>query len=221
MDCDTFPLSCKLEEIADAIGQSDANTFWLTLLATLVGALAAAVVSIVLYRHELKTRNRGEIDVAVAELIREIQRYSREYERFIKQIRSWEMTETNRLSVLLSTPTPAAPREFPEQPAREGIDTAVEMLVVLTAGDDRRVAERCREVLYELNFLQDFEQQRVEYSSIRRVLVAWRARKRDADATIANLDIVDARRHLLESGSTDSLPDSPEPYRRASEVAAS
>lgn len=62
---------------------------------------------------------------------------------------------------------------------------------MLTTGDDRRVAERARQVLYELTFLEEFEKQRTEYSSIRGVLVAWRARKRDAYETIASLDVVD------------------------------
>ncbi|EQM83389.1 hypothetical protein [Microbacterium maritypicum] len=216
MDCDKYPISCELEQIARAISDSDASTFWLTLLATLVGAVAAGATSIALYRHELKTRNRGEIDVAVSELIREVQKYSQEYTRFVKDLRSWQFAEADRLSALLGS-GPTTPREMPDSPAREGIDTAVEMLVVLTNGDDRRVAERCREVLYELNFLKDFEAQRVEYGSVRRVLVAWRARKRDADATIANLETIDERRRIIETGSDDPIPDAPEPYKRASE----
>lgn len=213
MDCEKYRISCALDEVARAISDSDANTFWLTLLATLVGAAAAGAVSIALYRHELKTRKRGEIDVAVSELIREVQKYSQSYSRFVKALRQWQSTEAVRLSELL-TSGPRPPQDMPETPAREGIDTAVEMLIVLTDGEDRRVAERCREVLYELTFLEDFAAQRVEYASVRRVLVAWRARKRDTKETIANLDAIDERRRIIETGSDERLPDTPEPFQR-------
>ena len=211
MDCESFPLSCKLDEIARAIEGTEWSSFWPTMLATVIGALVAGCISIGMYRHEQTLRKRGEIDAAVSALIREIQAYSQEYEGFLQYLEAWRLAESTRRA----TGGPATGMSYPGFPARDGIDTAVEMLVVLTEGDDRRVAERVRQVLYELSFLKDWAAQRIEYHAVRRVLVAWRAKKRSIDETLANLDIVDNRRALIEEGRTDDLPAVPEPYVRA------
>lgn len=210
MDCTSSPIACKLEEIARAIEGAEWSNFWPTLLATLVGAIIAGGVSIGLYRHEKNLRKRGEIDSSVLELIREVQTYSQSYEKFLRYLEDWKHAEHRRLL----TNGPATGFTHPGAPAREGIDTAVEMLVVLTKGDDRRVAERTRQVLYELTFIEDSSAQRLEYGAVRRVLVAWRAQKRTTKETLANLDIVDRRRKMLESGTTENLPPAPEPYER-------
>ncbi|MFJ2542566.1 hypothetical protein [Microbacterium sp. NPDC087589] len=214
MNCAADPIACKLDEIARALQGSEWSSFWPTLLATLVGAAVAGLVSIALYRHERKRRNRSEVDVAVAELIREVQAYSHAYQGFLQYMSNWSQAEMKRLAV----GGPATGYSHPGVPAREGIDTAVEMLVVLTTGEDRLVAERTRQVLYELNFLEDYEKQRPEYYAIRRVLVAWRAQKRTAEETLTSLDVVDRRRELIESGNDENLPPSPEPYSRAMSV---
>ena len=220
MDCDArYRISCELRRIADALDANELESCFATLLAPLIGAGAAGLIRWVLDRHELHTRRQSQIDTAVSDLIREVQRYSQEYQAFISALQTWQASEANRLHELtaagISLTTHVA-TPMPAHPPREGIDTAVEMLVVLTAGDDRRVAERVRQVLYELNFLEDFAKQRIEYASVRRVLVAWRARKRDADATIASLDTIDQRRRIHESRSDEPLPDSPEPMTRDS-----
>lgn len=100
------------------------------------------------------------------------------------------------------------------EPDRAELDTAVEALVVMTRKAERAVAEGVRQVLYELSFIQDPERATVEFYAVRRVLVAWRAGKRSDSETLASLNIIDARRQMLESGADTPSPDMPEPYER-------
>ncbi|WP_167043155.1 hypothetical protein [Salinibacterium sp. ZJ454] len=216
MDCQGSMVSCQLERIADELTAFDVNGFVATLVATLIGAAVAAAISILLYRHELSVRKRGEIDAAVSELIRAIQVYSQDYRRFLAALNA--RADQSALAVQSGW---AEPIRLPPEPDREALDTAVEMLIVITDGYDRAIAERTRQVLYELNFLRDTDAQRAEFASVRRVLVAWRARKRTAQETLASLDTIDVRRQMIESDIVDrDLPESPEPYVRQSEVRA-
>lgn len=189
----------------------DWNGFAATLMATLVGAVVAAVISIVLYRHEASTRRRGEVDDAVVTLIREIQIHSSRTREWYHALQDYRVQASTRLV----TGTGGQVALPPIGPDRAGIDTAVEALIVLTDGDDRRIAERARQVLYELTFVGDGDLASNEYSSVRRVLVSWRAQKRSAAETLASLEVIDRRREQLEGGAMpESLPPSPEPYER-------
>lgn len=210
MDCAPATISCELDRIADQLTGFDINGFLATLIATLIGAFVAGVVSIALYRHEVSNRRKGEIDLAVVALIREIQQYSDRLRRWRVELQAYSVNATQRIGV------PSAIEMPPPGPDRAGIDTAVEALIVLTAGNERRVAERARQVLYELTFIKDEDAQATEYAAVRRVLVAWRARKRTDDEVLAALNTVDARRRGIEAGkSADELPSAPEPYERS------
>ena len=192
----------------------DWNDFMSTLVATLVGAAVAAIISVLLYRHELKSKRATEVNDAVVALIREIQTHSmrtREWHDELQEFRAGWGGEARIIDGKL-TLRPAAPIA----PDRAGLDTAVETLIVLTDGDDRRIAERVRQVLYELTFIGDGHQAAIEYGAVRRILVSWRARKRTTLETLANLDIVDRRRAAIEDGALpESLEPAPEPYVRS------
>lgn len=211
MDCDIALISCQLERIADEMTRFDWNGFAATLMATLVGAVVAAVISIVLYRHEASTRRQGEVDDAVVTLIREIQIHSSRTREWYHALQNYRAQASSRLI----TGTGGQVALPPIAPDRSGIDTAVEALIVLTDGDDRRVADRARQVLYELTFIGDGDLESNEHSSVRRVLVSWRAQKRSAAETLASLDVIDGRREQLEGGAMpESLQPDPEPYER-------
>ncbi len=192
----------------------DWNDFISTLVATLVGAAVAAVISVLLYRHESRTRREAETNDAVVQLIREIQAHSVRNQMWYEELQSFRAEWPNGAKLIQGRlePQPAAP----VPPDRAGLDTAVETLIVMTRGDDRRIAERTRQVLYELTFIADAQLAAVEYGSVRRVLVAWRAGKRTTAETMANLQVIDDRRAALEQGTApESLVASPEPYERA------
>lgn len=207
MTCDT--LTCQLTRIADDLTAFDLNDFLSTLLATLFGALIAAVVSVALYRHEQRRKRRSEIDAAVVVLIRAVQGYSRDYTRFTQVVGDRVKQSPQAVQQGWDTRIQSVP-----EPDRTEIDTAIESLIVITDGSDRGVAERTREVLYELTFI-DAEAQRTEYAAIRRVLVAWRARKRTAAETLQSLETLDERRRLIESRAPGELPPLPEPFIRS------
>ncbi|TFD05971.1 hypothetical protein [Cryobacterium sp. TMT1-66-1] len=197
-----------MERIADSLTLFDWNAFSSTLIATLVGALVAALISISLYRHEGKARDAAEVDAAVITLMRAIQSYSQDYRKFIRA-----------LDARASQPPLAVQQGWTDrvvvvdEPDRTEIDTAVETLIVLTRTDDRVIAERTREVLYQLNFLKDSDRQAIEYAAVRRVLVAWRAGKRSTAETLSGLAVVDERRRLIIEGKPETdLPAPPEPY---------
>ncbi|WP_417555511.1 hypothetical protein [Microbacterium sp.] len=205
MDCESYRISCQLEQIVAQMHGFDLSAFAATLSATLVGAVVAGFISIELYRREVRSRRRGEVDNAVANLISAIQTFSRDHRRFIRASRARE--EQSLLAVRDGWVERIV---VPEEPDRQQIDTAVEMLLVITDGAERNVAARCRQVLFELSFLEDAEAQHIEYASVRRVLVAWRAQKATVEKTISNLRTIDLRRRLIEDGLHVTLPESPE-----------
>lgn len=210
MTCDPNTIRCQVERIADSLNSFDWNAFSSTLIATIFGALIAALISIALYRHEAKARRSAEVDAAVITLMRAIQGYSQNYRKFIRSVEA--QASQSPLAVQQGWVDRVVPADEPD---RTEIDTAIESLIVLTNADDREIAERTRAVLYELNFLRDAERQASEYAAVRRVLVAWRAGKRSTPETLSSLDIVDNRRRLIEAGSPESeLPAAPEPYAR-------
>ncbi|WP_223692777.1 hypothetical protein [Leifsonia poae] len=209
MSCSGADLTCEVARVADALSGFDWDGFTATLLATIVGAAVAALVSIYLYRHELRTRRRGDVDAGVVALIRAIQAFTRDYAMFQSTLKA--RAHQSLLAVkngwderIVVTP----------EPDRAELDTAVEALVVMTNKKERVVAERVRQVLYELNFIKDAEQAALEFHAVRRVLVAWRATKRSDEETIRNLNVIDARRQILEQGTDTALPAPPEPYVR-------
>ncbi|UOE43866.1 hypothetical protein [Agromyces larvae] len=164
----------------------------------------AAERSLALQEGELSTRHRGEVDRVVAELIRAIQVYARANTRFMQAIRTGGFSGS---------------RDRPAEPDRTDLDSAIETFLVIANQQERPIAERARQVLYELNFLKDDHAAWIEYSAVRRVLIAWRAGKRSDLETIANLDLIDIRRRIQEKQTGEPLPAEPEPYVRA-EVSA-
>ena len=210
MPCDQNTIRCQVERIADSLNSFDWNAFSSTLIATVVGALIAALITIALYRHEAKARSAAEVDAAVITLMRAIQGYSQDYRKFIRSV------EAHASQSMMAVQQGWVDRAvLVDEPDRTEIDTAVESLIVLTDGDDREIAERTRAVLYELSFLSDAERQASEYASTRRVLVAWRAGKRSTPETLSSLGVVDDRRRLIEAGKPENVwPDAPEPYVR-------
>jgi len=91
MDCAPATISCELDRIADQLTGFDINGFLATLIATLIGAFVAGVVSIALYRHEVSNRRKGEIDLAVVALIREIQQYSDRLRRWRVELQAYSV----------------------------------------------------------------------------------------------------------------------------------
>lgn len=210
MECSDSQVSCQLGRIADAMTGFDVNGFLATLIATLVGALIAGAVSIALYRREAANRTRGEVDAAVVTLIRAIQEYS-------GALRQWQLDIKSHAMQLTFGRRPQ-PQTAPRTPDRSTMDTAVEALVVLTAKSERRVADATRQILYELTFMEDEEQRSKEFAAVRRVLVAWRAKRRSDAETIASLELLDTRRVMIVAGKDEQTwPPLPEPYERASE----
>lgn len=210
MTCDPDAIRCQIERIADSLNSFDWNAFSSTLIATVVGALIAALISVALYRHEAKSRSAAEVDAAVITLMHAIQGYSQNYRKFTRSLD--KQASQSPLAVQQGWADRVV---VVDEPDRTGIDTAIESLIVLTDGDDREIAERTRAVLYELNFLSDAERQASEYAAVRRVLVAWRAGKRSTSETLSSLAAVDGRRRLIEAGKPESeLPAAPEPYER-------
>jgi len=211
MTCDPNTTRCQVERIADSLNSSDWNSFWSTLIATLVGALVAALISIALYRHERKAHRGADIDGAVIALIRAIQRYSRDYSKFIRSLAAAESQSPMAVQQGWADRVVVA-----DEPDRTEIDTAIESLIVLTDAGDRVIAERTREVLYELSFLKEPDRQASENAAVRRILVAWRAGKRSSKETLTSLAVVDERRRLIGSGAPEtSWPAAPEPYVRS------
>ncbi|NYD76122.1 hypothetical protein [Leifsonia soli] len=209
MSCHHNDLACQVARLADSLTGFDWDGFVATVLATVVGAAAAALVSIVLYRHELRTRRRGDIDAAAVALIRGIQTYTREYRMFQQSLRA--RAEQSIMAVQQGwvervTLTP--------EPDRAELDTAVEALVVITRKSERIVAERARQVLYELTFIRNPDKSVEEYNNVRRVLVSWRAGKLKDGQTVEALNVVDRRRQVINGDVDGPLPDSPEPYVR-------
>lgn len=218
VDCDT--ISCQLDRIVEEMSRFDWNDFMSTVVATLVGAAVAALISVLLYRHELNSRRVAEVNDAVVILIREIQTHSMRTREWYDELQDFRANGRGGARAVDGklTPKPTAP----VAPDRAGLDTAVEALIVLTDGDDRKIAERARQVLYEVTFIGDGHQAAVEYGSVRRILVSWRARKRTTLETLANLNIVDRRRTALEGGALpESLEPAPEPYERSAPVESS
>lgn len=211
MTCDPNTIRCQVKRIADSLNLFDWNAFSSTLIATLVGALVAALISISLYRHEVKARGAAEVDAAVITLMRAIQSYSQDYRKFIRSL------EAHALQSPLAVQQGWADRAVVvDEPDRTEIDTAIESLIVLTSAEDRVIAEHTRAVLYELNFLRDADRQAFEYAAVRRVLVAWRADKRSTAETLSSLTVADERRRLIKDGKPESdLPASSEPYAGA------
>ncbi|MFD4957853.1 hypothetical protein [Microbacterium sp. NPDC058389] len=214
VDCENDPISCQLGRIVEEMSRFDWNDFLSTLIATLVGAAIAAIISVLLYRHESKTRRTAEITDAVVILIKEIQVHSSRTRDWFEELQSFR-SEWGAGARIVDGKLTASP-PAPIRPDRAGLDTAVETLIVLTKGDDRKIAERVRQVLYELTFIADGHLAAIEYGSVRRVLVSWRAGKRSTQDTLASLQIIDGRRQALEAGARpDTLRPSPEPYERA------
>jgi len=208
VECDSGAISCQLDRIANQLTGFDLNAFLATLIATLVGAAVAGAISIALYRHELSNSRREDVDDAVVVLIREVQIYADQMRRWRAELQAYSANAVQRIGV------PSPIEKPPMGPDRAGIDTAVETLIVLTSGTERDVAERARQVLYELTFIAD-DAQAAEYAAVRRVLVAWRARKRSNEEILSSLTVIDVRRKGIEAGKpTEELPPSPEPYRR-------
>lgn len=52
LDCESTPIACQLERIADALSGFDVNSFAATLLATIIGAVVAALIGLVVARAE-------------------------------------------------------------------------------------------------------------------------------------------------------------------------
>lgn len=199
--CGPHTTRCQVQRIADALNSSAGDTFWSTLTAALTGALVAALISIALYRHERTAHRGAEIDGAVIALIRAIQGYSRDYSKFI---RSQAAVQSQSLLAVQQGWTARA--VVIDAPDRTEIDTAIESPIVLTEANDREVAERTREVLYELSFVQEPDRQASENAAVRRIMVAWRAGKRSSNETLSSLNVADERRpsskevHLKTAG---------------------
>lgn len=210
MGCNESQISCQLDRIADAMSGFDTNGFLATLIATLVGATIAGTVSVALYRREATSRRRSEIDTATVTLIRAIQEHSDAF-------RHWQVEyQAFSVNAFQSIGTPSQTLAPPLPPDRASIDTAVEALVLLTVKSERKVADSTRQILYELAFLEKADQRTNEFAAVRRVLVAWRAKRRTDEETLASLATVEARRKTIERGIPETeWPPVPEPYERS------
>lgn len=182
--------------VTEASGSAP-NSFWGTLIATLVGATFAGAVSVALYRGEASSRLRGEIDRATVALIRSIQEHSDAY-------RHWKI-EYEAFSVnafqSIGRPTPIVAPPLP--PDLSSIDTAAGALVVLTRGKDRAVASHAQMVLAGMGSLNDSSLLMRESAAVRSILVDWRARHRSSAETVSALEVMQARQVAFDAGAPE------------------
>ena len=171
--------------------------------ATLVGALIAGLVAWMVFRGESRERYEERLTDAVESLSTALTRTARDFVLWQEQLMSY-----------FAIPEPERDRrERPDEPDRVALDVGLDMLIARSKGADRVTAQQIREVAYQLSFIRDGRWAMLEYATLRRVVVAWRAGRRTQEQTRASLKIVDDRRKAKEANpdiDESQLPTAPE-----------
>lgn len=215
MDCgELATLTCELKRIADSMDAFDWNGFVGTLLATLIGAGVAALVSFLVFRGEHRERYEVALDDAATRTMTALHQYSEDYRTFVEQLTDWGAEFAKQGANF------TGPKHSPPQPERAELDIALDVLIVKARGEDRSIAEHVKDLVYVLTFTNDPIWLRSEYQTVRRVIASWRAKRRTAKETLASLAMLEERRKLKQKDVPDEeLPPSPEPYVRPGDPA--
>lgn len=201
MSCTPDEVACQIERIADRMSVFDLNGFLATLIATVIGAAVASVITVLLYRHELRERRRVTIDDAIVLLIKEIQ-------DFTNRLRAWRAESAKYERRMQRLGKKLAVDELPTVPDRSAMQTAAEAFVLVSGKPEQTIAENTRRLLVGLSKVSYLRREPTEYNDVRQILVAWRSGKRSTDEALGGLNSVDGNRAIIMGGHE------PESYHR-------
>lgn len=136
MSVDQGEIEEQLRLIASTLSGFDTSGFFATLLATLLGAAIAGLASYFIYHRERNERYTTQLDEVASVVMMELHEYSCEHRRFIRDVTEWAAAQVNNPSMKL---------ERPKEPDRSPLDIALDVLIVKSKRDDRRVAEAVRD----------------------------------------------------------------------------
>jgi hypothetical protein len=200
MECDLVANGCQMDRIADSLESTDWLGFFLTVLATVVGAAIAALFAWILWRRDRRDNYRRSVDGATAEVMLALSTTGIEITRFHKEL-------IESISLVGSS-------EGVRQPDRVRLDVGLEVLIIVTQGSDRDVAVCAREVAYDATTtVMDPEWQVAALAAVRRVLWRWRARQTNAEVTLIELKKVNLQ-NVQRLAEPNSEPVWPAPFER-------
>lgn len=206
MSCDPGEIVCELGRIADRMSTFDANAFLSTLLATLVGAGVASLISVLVYRHERKEQKRASLDAATLDLVREISNLVAAHEDYITKKAHFDANihMALRRSSTYGEP-PTAPSEF-------DMLAATEALLLLSDKTDWYVAEWTRQLIEGLSKLAYDDHVKSQYIHARRLLAAWRAGRKTSAEVTGLLNTLRANLKSLELGHPSRVDELDDPF---------
>lgn len=208
MDPEYSEIERLLTSIEESLRGANSNEFLSTLFATLVGASIAGLFSFLIFHRERAERYEVALDEAATRVMKELHLYGQDYRRFISAL-------TEAAADYASPPSVNWARTRPTEPDRADLDVALDVLLVKARRGDRQIADLIKRTVYELTFTQNAEWLVREYHTVRRVVAAWRAKRRSKGETLASLTRINSRRAMIQDGVADEdIPAAPEPYER-------
>lgn len=192
-------IATQLDEMASASNGSWLNDFVGTLFATLLGAVLAGGLALLIFRSEKTERyETGLVD---------------HVERLSEAMLTWASAHAKYLAEPVFN---GIARQVPD---RSRLDIALNALIARTREEDRVVAEQLRSVVYEQSYVRDPAWAGPECAAVQRVANAWCARTSTVEQTSAALRVLYERlSNKQASPSTpraDIRPTAPMQYRRA------
>jgi hypothetical protein len=141
---DAGPISCRLEQIVDAISGFDPASFLGALAATVLGAVVALAGAWWLARRESRERYEIRLDETLVEVVRQADLYDQHLERFTIEV-------SQQLNGPEGGPLPPdyAGRTDVQRPPAAGLESAMRVARMLARGSEDVHALKSMEAAYK------------------------------------------------------------------------